>query len=478
MTREVDVLILGGGPGGYVAALRLGQLGRKPFLVEKEELGGECLNRGCIPSKALIHTSELYDEVRRSGAEMGLAAPAPTLDLPATQRWRESILEKERKGIETLLRAAGASWVRATGRLTGPNSALLEGKELPGGREEVTFQACILATGAYHLSLPGFEPDGKRVLTAKDLLLLQAVPSRLVVLGGGVSGVELGEHYARLGSQVVVVEMMPQLVPGLDADLSQELRRSLERRGVVVHTESRAESLERKENGIVLHAKTPQGPASLEGDLLFLTVGKRPETRGLGLETAGVKLAERGGFVAVDDRMATNVPGIYAVGDLARPPMVAHKAYREGRVAAEVIAGSPSSWSHQAVPSVVYTDPELATVGLTLPQAREQGLTAREVKFPYAALGRAHASHATQGFVKLLAEEGSGLVLGAHAAGHVSGEFVSEVAFAIEMGATVRDLAGTIHPHPTFAELLQEVAMLWLGEPMHVALPPSAHGRR
>lgn len=477
MTRDVDVLVLGGGPGGYVAALRLSQLGRQPFLVEKDALGGECLNRGCIPSKALIHASETYDEVHRSGAEMGIPPPGPGLDVPAMQKWRASIIEKEQRGIETLFKASGVTWVRGSGKLTGPRSAVVEGPNVPGGREEVTFQACILATGAYHLSLPGFEPDGKTVLTAKDMLLLEKVPSRLLILGGGVSGVELGEHYARLGSQVTIVELMPQLVPGMDADLSQELRRSLERRGMVVHTEAKASSLHRTSSGLELSVTTKEGPKVLEGDLLFLTVGKRPETRGLGLEEAGVALAERGGFVQVDDRMATSVAGIYAVGDLARPPMVAHKAYREGRIAAEVIAGLPSSWSHQAVPSVVYTDPELATVGLTLVQAREKGLTAREVKFPYAALGRAHAAHATGGYVKLVAEEGSGLVLGSHAAGHASGEFVSEVAFAIEMGATVRDLAGTIHPHPTFAELLQEVAMLWLGEPMHVARPPVSHAR-
>ncbi len=476
MSREVDVLIIGGGPGGYTAAIRLGQLGRKALVVERDALGGECLNRGCIPSKALIHTSEIYDEVKRSGAELGIPGEIH-LDLGATQRWRASILEKERRGIELLLRSAGASWMKGSARLTGTSTATVESPDLPGGHEEVRFKACILATGAFHTSFPGFEPDGRYVLTAKDMLLLDRVPSRLLVLGGGVSGVELGEHFARLGSQVTLVELMAQLVPGTDPDLSQELRRNLERRGITVLTESRARSLSRGEKGVALEVETPQGPTTLAGDVLFLTVGKRPETRELGLEAAGVKLAERGGFVGVDDRMATNVPGIFAVGDLARPPMIAHKAYREGRIAAEVIAGLPSSWAHQAVPTVVYTDPELATVGSTLAQTKERGLAAREVKFPYAALGRAHASHATQGFVKLVAEEESGLVLGAHVAGHAAGEFISEVAFAIEMGATVRDLAGTIHPHPTFAELLQEVALLWLGEPIHVARAVPPHAR-
>jgi dihydrolipoamide dehydrogenase len=481
VTRDVDVLIVGGGPAGYTAAIRLGQLGRKALLVEREALGGECLNRGCIPSKSLIHVSELYDEVKRKGAELGLAgAGVLHPDLPAMQRSRAAILEKERQGVSTLLKAAGATWVKASCRLTGPHSAMIEGLEVPGGGEEVRFQACILATGAYHMSLPGFEPDGRQVLTAKEMLLLEQLPPRILVLGGGVSGVELGQHYRRLGSYVTIVELMPQLVPGIDADLSTELRRALERQGVEIYLSSKAFKLERSPEVLRLGVETPEGAKVLEGDLLFLTVGKRPEVRDLGLEAAGVKLAAKGGFIEVDDRMATSVPHIFAAGDLARPPMVAHKAYREGRIAAEAIAGLPSRWSHQAIPSVVYTTPELATVGLTLAQAKERGLGAREAKFPYGALGRAHANAATQGFVKLLAEEGTELVLGAHAAGQACGEFIAEIAFAIEMGATVRDLAGAIHPHPTFAETLQEVALLWLGEPIHVARPspaPAPHAR-
>lgn len=478
MTREVDVLVVGGGPAGYTAAIRLGQLGRKSLLVEREALGGECLNRGCIPSKALIHMSELYEEVKHRGADMGLAGGGVLQpDLAATQKWRSSILEKERQGINTLLKAAGAVWVRGVCRLTGPNTAVLEGLEIPGGLEEVHFQACILSTGAYHMSLPGFEPDGQVVLTAKEMLALEKLPERIVVLGGGVSGVELGQHYARLGSRVAIVEMMPQLVPGIDPDLSQELRRSLERQGLEIYLSSKATSLVRSSAGVKLTAETPEGTKALDGSLLFLTIGKRPEVRDLGLEAAGVKLAAKGGFVEVDDTMATNVPHIFAVGDLARPPMVAHKAYREGRIAAEAVAGLPSRWSHQAIPSVVYTTPELATVGLTLTAAKEKGLNAREVKFPYAALGRAHANAATGGFVKLVGEEGTELVLGAHFAGQAAGEFIAELAFAIEMGATVRDLAGAIHPHPTFSELVQEVALLWLGEPIHVARPSAAGSR-
>ena len=471
MSRSIDVLIIGGGPGGYIAALRLAQLGRSALVVEREQLGGECLNRGCIPSKSLIHASQLYEELQRTGAEIGVRPESVRLDIPAMQQWKEEVLSKERNGVAMLFKSMGVEWIHGTARLTGPRSATVEAQEGAGGPQDLEFQACILATGAYHLSLPGIEPDGARVLTAREMLTLRSVPARLVILGGGVSGVELGQHYARLGSKVTIVELLPQIVPGTEADLARELRKALEQAGVEIWTGSKATRLEKTDSQVVLHAETPQGPRDFPGDVLFLTVGKRPETRNLGLELAGVHLTERGGFIQVDDRMATNVPGIFAVGDVARPPMLAHKAYREGILAAEVIVGLPSRWNHQVIPGVIYTAPELASVGLTLEAAREKGIAAREVRFPYLALGRAHASHATQGFVKMVAEEGTGLVLGLHAAGERSGEFVSEAALAIEMGATVRDIAATIHPHPTFGELMSETALLWLGEPMHVARP-------
>ncbi len=462
MTRTVDVLVIGGGPAGYVAALRLGQLGRKPLVVEREYLGGECLNRGCIPSKALIHASHLYATLRRHGAEMGLHAEGTTVDIPAMQAWKGGVVEKERKGIETLFRSAGVEWVKGTARLTGPTTAQLD------DGESVSFQACILATGGYHVALPGFEPDGKLVLTAREMLELDRVPPRLVVLGGGVSGVELGQHYARLGSQVTIVEMMPQLLPGIEAELVREVTRTIEAAGIRVLTSARATGLQRGKDGIVLSVATATGAEEIPGDLLFLTVGKKPETRGLGLEEAGIKVDPKG-FPVVDDRLATTVPGIHAVGDLARPPMMAHKAYREGIVAAEAIAGMPTRWSYQVIPGVIFSIPEIASVGLTMADCTSQGIKAREARFPYAALGRAHAMHEEAGFVKLVAEEGTGRVLGFHAVGYSSGDYVGEAALAIEMGATVRDIAGTIHPHPTFGELLGEVALLWLGEPMHVA---------
>jgi dihydrolipoamide dehydrogenase len=474
-SREADVLVIGGGPGGYVAAIRLGQLGLKVTLVEKRELGGECLNRGCIPSKALIHAGALYHAVRTEGPEVGVVASDVAFDLAKAQRWKAEVVAKERQGVATLLKNAGAQTLSGEARFTSPRSVQWVAPD--GGSERIDFRHAVIATGAVPTVLPGFEPDGERVLTAWQILELDRVPASMLVLGGGVSGCELGEFLALVGAKVTIVELLPQLLPGLEPDLSRAVTTRFEALGIQVRTGTRAKRLEKGPDGVRLQVEGPAGAEELQGERLFLTVGKRPDTRELGLEEAGVASDAKSGYVSVDDRQRTNVPHIYAVGDVCRPPMLAHKAYREGIVAAETIAGRPTRFDFQAIPSVVFTDPELASVGATLADATAAGHAAREVRFPYAALGRAHAAHATDGFVKLVGDDATGLVLGFHAAGAQCGDLVSEAAFAIEMGATVRDLAQTIHPHPTFSELLQEVALLWLGEPLHVARRSAAARR-
>jgi dihydrolipoamide dehydrogenase len=474
-SRATEVLVIGGGPGGYIAAIRLGQLGKKVLLVEKSELGGECLNRGCIPSKALLHASHLYHQIRTEGPEIGVNAPDVTFDLEKMQDWKVSVIAKERQGVATLLKAAGVQVLPGEARFTGPRSAELTAPD--GGRERIDFTSAIIATGAIPMVLPGFEPDGVQVLTAWQILGLRRLPKSIVVLGGGVSGCELGQFLARLGVKVTIVELLPQILPGLEADLARELSVALARLEIDVRPGTKATALARGPEGIRLTVAGAAGPEEIIAEMLFLTVGKRPDTAQLGLEEAGVALAPKGGFVQVDDQQRTNVPHVFAVGDCCRLPMLAHKAYREGVVAAEVIAGRPTHFQFQTIPSVVFTVPELATVGLTLEQAKAQGFTARETKFPYAALGRAHANHATQGWLKLVGDEASGLLLGVHAAGEATGEFITEAGLAIEMGATVRDVALTIHPHPTFSETLQEAALLWLGEPLHVARRNPSAGR-
>ncbi len=450
-----------------MAAIRAGQLGKKVLLVEKRDLGGECLNRGCIPSKALIHASRLYAALRSEAGEIGVLAPDAKFDLATTMRWKESVVAKERQGVATLLKSAGVAVLPGQARFTGPRSADLAAPD--GGHERIDFEFAVIATGAVHTTLPGFETDGERVVNAWELLSLSSLPRSMLVLGGGVSGCELGEFLARLGVEVTIVELLPQLLPGMEPDLSRELTRALEQLGVRVRVGTKALGLLREKDRLRLRVEGASGPEELTAERLFVTVGKRPESRDLGLEEAGVTFDARTGFVTVDDQLRTNQPHIFAVGDVARPPMLAHKSYREGIVAAEAIAGRPTRFDFEAMPGVVFTVPELATVGLTRADAETRGYRPREARFPYAALGRAHASHATNGWVKVVGDESTGLLLGVHAAGEGVGDFIAEAAHAIEMGATVRDLAQTIHPHPTFSEALGEAALLWLGEPMHVA---------
>ncbi|MGA8710709.1 MAG: dihydrolipoyl dehydrogenase [Thermoplasmata archaeon] len=475
-SRSTEVLVVGGGPGGYMAAIRLGQLGRKVLLVERSELGGECLNRGCIPSKALIHASLLYHSIRTEGPDIGVTVSDAKFDLGRTMHWKEEVVAKERQGVASLLKSAGASVLKGTVKFTGPTSADFAAPD--GGHERIDFQQAIVATGAVHATIPSFETDGLRVVNAWDLLSLTTLPRSMLVLGGGVSGCELGEFLARVGVEVTIVELMPQLLPGLEPDLARELTGSLERLGVRVRVGTRAVALRREPETITMTVEAGGGKEELSAERLFVTVGKRPLTNDLGLEDAGVVFDRKTGFITVDDQLRTNQPHIFAVGDVARPPMLAHKAYREGVVAAEAASDRPTRFQFQAMPSVVFTTPELATVGYSKTEADARGFAAREARFPYLALGRAHANHTTQGWVKVVGDDKSGLLLGVHAAGAEVGEFIAEAAHSIEMGATVRDVAMTIHPHPTFSETLQEAALLWLGEPMHVARRRSDAGGR
>ncbi len=465
--RSAELLVVGGGPAGYMCAIRAGQLGKKVLLVEKRDLGGECLNRGCIPSKALIHAARLYYAIRTEGSEIGVTAKDPAFDLATTIRWKEGVVAKEQQGVGVLLKAAGVSVLPGEARFTGPRSVDLAAPD--GGHERIDFEQAVIATGAVPFTLPGFETDGQRVVNAWDLLSQTTLPRSMLILGGGVSGCELGEFLAMAGVKVTIVELLAQLLPGMEADLSREITGTLERLGVEVRVSTRATGLRRDGPQLVMAVDGPSGPAELSGERLFVTVGKRPASPTLDLAEAGVNVDAKTGFIPVDAQMRTNQPHIFAAGDVARPPMLAHKSYREGVVAAEAACGRSTRFDFRAMPSVVFTTPELASVGLTLPEATARFPTAREVRFPYAALGRAHASHALAGWVKVVGDEASGQLLGVHGVGESVGEYIAEAAHAIEMGATVRDVALTIHPHPTFSEALQEAALLWLGEPMHVA---------
>lgn len=462
--RRTDVAILGAGPGGYVAAIRLGQLGKKVALIDPQWLGGVCLHVGCIPSKAIIHVAKLASRIGDARA-MGLHAGEPKLDAAQLQKWKAGIVQRLANGIASLLKAYGVEFVKGTARLLGPHQ--LEVRLPDGGREEVEFGAAIVATGSRPNEIPGFRIDGKRVLGSTEALELLEVPRTLCVIGGGAVGLELGTAYAHFGSKVTVVEITDQLLPGTDPDLVAVVARRLRALGAEVYTGAKARRLTEKGVEVELAGgKVVEAP----GERVLVAVGRRPNTDAIGLEAAGVKVNAKG-FVDVDAQQRTNVPHIHAIGDITPGPQLAHRASHEGLVAAEVIGGKRAGRDWKVVPGVVFTDPEVATVGLSEAEARAAGHILAVGKFPFAASGRALSVGEAEGLVKVVADKATGLVLGIHIAGPEASDLIGEAALAIEMGATLDDLALTVHPHPTLNEALMEAAMAAKGEGLHVRGP-------
>ncbi len=462
---KLDVIVLGGGPGGYVCAIRLAQLGLAVACVEEAEVGGVCLNWGCIPSKALISTAHLYEKAR-TAAVQGLTFGEATVDPARMQDWKDGIVKKLTGGVRQLLKANGATLISGRGRLTGPRTVVVTGGD-GATTELVAERAVVIATGSSTIEVPGFEFDGTRVIGAREAVSLRAVPRRLLVIGGGVIGLELGGVYQALGAELTVVELMPTLLPGVDPECVQVVERRLRKRGAAVLTRAKALAQRLTETGIAVDLELPDGPRSVEVDVVLVAVGMRPRSRDLGLEALGVAIDARG-FVTTDERCATSVPGIFAIGDVSGPPMLAHKASKEGEICAEVIAGQPAAKDWAAIPGVVFTDPEIATVGLTEEQARAQGGAVHVGKFPFAALGRALSLRETEGFVKVVADAATGRILGVHVVGPGASDLIGEAALAIETVTTVEDLALTIHPHPTLGEAVMEASAAALGRAIHV----------
>lgn len=464
MTERYDVLVIGGGPGGYALSIRLAQRGKRVACIEKESVGGVCLNWGCIPSKALITTAQRF-EWARHGEDFGIHADGVRLDLARAQRRNRGIVEHHTGGVAALLASNGARLVRGAATLLSPRrvSVSADGGEV---FELEATEAVVLATGATTRVLPGFEPDGQRVLTAKEAVFLEQLPERLIVLGGGVIGVELGSAYQQLGAHLEIVELTGSLLPGLDSDLVQVVHKQLVARGAQIHTSTRALGLTHTDSGVRVAVEGSGGRRELTGSVVLVAAGFVPSTRGLGLQELGVALDERG-HVRVDQRCETNVPGVFAIGDLAGPPYLAHKAYKEAEVLSEVLSGRRAIVDYRAMPSVIFGSPEIATVGQSEAQARAQGGAISVGKMPFSALGRAQALGETAGFVKLIARDDR--LIGAGVVGPEASELIAELTLALEVGASLEDLALTVHAHPTLAEAVHEAAEHGLGHAVHIA---------
>jgi len=463
---EYDAIVLGGGPGGYVCAIRLAQLGQKTLCIEEEEYGGVCLNWGCIPSKALIANAHFVEKSKHI-ADHGIAVSGVNVDVGKMQTWKNGIVKKLTGGVRGLLKSNGATILEGRGKLVSKNTVEVTLKA--GGTEQVIAKkAIVIATGSATIQVPGFEFDGKRIIGAREAVSLPQVPKRLVVVGGGVIGLELGMTYQSFGSALTVVELTNSLLPGIDPDCVKVVEKTLSKRGASVLKGAKAEKYETLPDGSVALTVSIDGKSQkLECDVVLVAVGMKPRSKGIGLEEVGVTIDQRG-FVPTNELCETNVKGIYAIGDVSGAPMLAHKASKEGEVCAEVIAGHHAGKDWVTVPGIVFTDPEVATAGLTELQAKEQGIAVKVGKFPFAALGRAMSIGETDGFVKVVTDTKTGRVVGIHIVGPNASDLISEAALALETVATAEDLALTVHPHPTLGEALMEAAAASIGKSIHM----------
>lgn len=467
MTRSFDVVVIGAGPGGYEAALRAAQHGLSVALVEREKrLGGTCLLRGCIPTKSLLESARRLDELRRA-ADFGidLGAP-PRVDLDRIIRRKDRVVAKLAAGIAGLCRKAGTTVLQGTARLTSAHTVHVALAD--GGEEAIDARWVILAAGSSVRDLPGLTPDHRRILTSDSALALTDLPKRIVVLGSGAVGVEFASIFRTLGAEVTIVELMERLLPLEDEDVSREIERAFRRRHIDLFTSTRLESAEIGEAGVRIHLRSEAGARNVEAEALLVAVGRTPNTRDLGLEAAGIDLDERG-LIPVDASMRTRVPSVYAIGDLVASPALAHVASHEGRIAADTIAGKRvAPLDLDRIPSAVYTSPEAASVGLTEKAAKSRGIVPRVGKFPFAAIGKASVQAEIEGFAKIVADGESDRILGAQIVGPHATELIGEMCAAIAVGATLQDIAATIHPHPTLSEIMADAALGGLGTPLHI----------
>jgi dihydrolipoamide dehydrogenase len=464
--RETQLLVLGAGPGGYTAAFRAADLGMKVTLVERwQELGGVCLNVGCIPSKALLHAAKVIEDAQEMG-ERGISFGAPEIDLPRLRAWKSSVVAKLTGGLKTLARQRKVEVVRGTARLVSPN--VLE-VAAAGGPQRIRFEQCIIAAGSEAARLPGL-PQDPRIIDSSDALELPEFSGGLLVVGGGIIGLEMACVFDALGSRVSVVELTGQLMPGTDPDLVRPLERRIRARYQQILLNTKVAGIEPATEGLRVSFAGDKAPAPQMFERVLVAVGRVPNGRAIGAELAGVRVSERG-FIPVDRQMRTNVPHIFAIGDIAGPPMLAHKAMHEGKVAAEVAAGHKRSFDARAIPSVAYTDPEIAWVGLTESDARAKGIAFKKGAFPWVANGRSLSLGREEGFTKLLFDPQTHRVLGGGIVGSNAGELISEVALAVETGSDASDIGLTIHPHPTLSETVAAAAEAFEGTLTDLYIP-------